>query len=154
LVRRTKFELRKLSNWLTLLANIGVVIGLALLIYELRESQNLAETDAAVRRLDQIQLAQLEMAVSESLPKIRVKALSEGVESLTAVELYRLQLWENAVRLRMRSQYTEYARGYLDHDTAELIVETASGFLPYWEELGYELGEREFEQAIRKAAGR
>ncbi len=95
----------KLSNWLTLLVNIGVVIGLALLIYELRESQNLAETGAAVR-------------------------------------------------LRMRSQYAEYARGYLDHDTAELIVETASGFLPYWEELGYELGESEFEQAIGKAAGR
>ena len=33
----------KLNQWLTLLANIGVVIGLALLIYELRESQNLAE---------------------------------------------------------------------------------------------------------------
>ena len=144
----------KLSNRLTLLANIGVVIGLALLIYELRESQNLAETDAAVRRLDQIQLSQTEMALSESLPIIRVKALSEGVDSLTEVELYRLQVWENAVRLRMRSQYTEYVRGYLDHDTAEGIVGAASGLLPYWEELGYELGNGEFEQAIRKAAGR
>jgi hypothetical protein len=144
----------KLNGWLTLLANIGVVIGLALLIYEIRQSQNLAETEAAVRRLDQIQVAQIEMATSELLAEIRVRALSEGVDSLTSVELYKLQLWEGTVRLRMRSQYIEYVRGYLDQDTANGVVEAAVNFLPYWEELGYELGESDFEQAIKKAAGR
>ena len=144
----------KLNRWLTLLANIGVVIGLALLIYELRLSQNLAETEAAVRRLDQIQVAQVELATSEFLAAIRVKAQSEGVESLTSVELFKLQQWENSVRLRMRSQYIEYVRGYLDQDTAEGIVESAVNFLPYWEELGYELDDSEFNQAIKKAAGR
>lgn len=53
----------------------------------------------------------------------------------------------------MRGQYTEYVRGNLDHDTAESIVEAASDLLPYWEKLGYELGDSEFEQAIKKAAG-
>ena len=128
----------KLNRWLTLLANIGVVIGLALLAYEVRESQNLAETEAAVRRLDQIQAAQVEMATSEFLASIRVKATSEGVDSLTPVELYKLRQWESSVRLRMRSQYIEYARGYLDRDTAEGIIESAAYFLPYWEDLGYE----------------
>lgn len=144
----------KLNSWLALLANIGVVIGLALLIYELRQSQNLAETEAAVRRLDQIQLAWIEIATSEFLAEIRVKALSEGVESLTSVELYKLQLWENSVRARMRSQYIEYVRGYLDQDTANIVVEAAVDFLPYWEQLGYELGDSEFEQAIKEASGR
>jgi hypothetical protein len=144
----------KLNKWLTLLANVGVVIGLALLIYELRQSQYLAETNASVRRFDQIQLAQVELALSESLAAIRVKALSEGVESLTAVEVYRLQVWENGTRLRMRGQYTEYVRGYLEQDTASGIVEAAVDLLPYWEALGYDLGNNDFEQAIRKAAGR
>ena len=144
----------KLNRWLTLLANIGVVIGLALLIYEFRQSQNLAETEAAVRRLDQMQLAQVEIATSELLAAIRVKALSEGVESLTSVELYKLRRWENSVRLRMRSQYIEYVRGYLDQDTANGVVVAAVNWLPYWEELGYELGDNDFEQAIKKAAGR
>jgi len=144
----------KLNRWLTLLANIGVVIGLALLIYEFRQSQNLAETEAAVRRLDQMQLAQVEIATSELLAAIRVKALSEGVESLTSVELYKLRRWENSVRLRMRSQYIEYVRGYLDQDTANRVVVAAVNWLPYWEELGYELGDNDFEQAIKKAAGR
>ena len=130
------------------------MIGLALLIYEVRQSQHLAETEAAVRRLDQMQVAQVEMATSEFLAAIRVKALSEGVESLTPTELYKLRQWEHSVRLRMRSQYIEYVRGYLDQDTANVIVEAAVNLLPYWEELGYEIGDNDFEQAIRKAAGR
>ena len=144
----------KLNRWLTLLANIGVVIGLALLIYEVRQSQNLAETEAAVRRLDQMQVAQVEIATSELLAAIRVKALSEGVDSLTSVEHYKLSRWESSVRLRMRSQYIEYVRGYLDQETADFIVKAAANSLPYWEELGYELGDREFDQAIKEAAGR
>jgi len=144
----------KINNWLTLVANFGVVIGLALLIFDLRESQNLAETEAAVRRLDQIQIALLEAATSEFLVPIRVKARSEGVESLTDIELQRLQLWENTVRLRMRSQYIEYVRGYLDQDTANGVIKSAVAMLPYWEELGYELGDNEFEKAMREAAGR
>ena len=144
----------KLNRWLTLLANIGVVIGLALLIYEVRQSQNLAETEAEVRRLDQMQVAQVEIATSELLAAIRVKALSEGVESLTSVELYKLRQWENSVRLRMRSQYIEYVRGYLDQDTANRIMAAAVRFLPYWEELGYEIGDNDFDQAIKEAAGR
>jgi len=101
-----------------------------------------------------MQVAQVEMATSEFLAAIRVKARSEGVESLTSVELYKLRQWESAVRLRMRSQYIEYVRGYLDQDTADGIIEAAVYFLPYWEELGYELDDSEFNQAIKKAAGR
>ena len=130
------------------------MIGLALLIYELKQSQNLAETEASVRRLDQMQVAQVEMATSELLAAIRVKALSEGVESLTSVELYKLRLWESSVRLRMRSQYIEHARGYLDLETANSILEAAANSLPYWEALGYELGDSDFDQAIGQAAGR
>ena len=143
----------KLNTWLTLIANIGVVIGLALLVYELRESQNLAETDAAVRRLNQMQEAWVEMAVTESLPAIRVKARTDGVHTLNQVELYRLQTWEFSVRLRMESQYIEFLRGYLDDDTANGIVRSAADFLPIWEELGFELGTSEFHEAIRVEIG-
>ena len=107
-----------------------------------------------VRRGDQIQVAQVQMAISESLAAIRVKARTEGVQSLTDVELYRLQTWERAVRNRMGSQYVEYLRGYTDETSGNSIVESAAGMLPYWEELGLELGDSPFSQAIKKAAGR
>ena len=142
------------NKWLTLLANFGVVIGLALLIYELRLSQNLAETEAAVRRLDQMNIAQVELATNELIVPIREKALAEGAQSLSLIERSRLQAWEAAVRHRMRSQYIEYDRGFLDKKTADSIIRDAAKFLPYWEDVGYELGDTEFEQAIRGAAGR
>ncbi len=101
-----------------------------MLVYELRESQNLAETHAAVSRLNQIQEAQVVMATSETLAAIRVKATTEGVQALNPVELYRLQRWENTVRVRMHSQYIQYIRGYLDKKTAERFVGIALRRLP------------------------
>ncbi|MGB5257931.1 MAG: hypothetical protein WBN44_11805, partial [Woeseiaceae bacterium] len=44
----------KINGWLTLVANIGVLIGLGLLVFEIRQSNSLA-------------LAQIEQARSESL---------------------------------------------------------------------------------------
>jgi hypothetical protein len=120
----------RLNSWLAVLANFGVVIGLAVLIYELRESQNLAETDAAVRRLDQMQLAQVAMATSDTLAAIKVKAYLEGVHALSDVERYKLTSWEFSVMLRMRGQYTQYIRGYLDEETANGIVIAAAGDRP------------------------
>ena len=136
------------------MANVGVVVGLALLIVELRQAQNLAETQAAVRRLEQMQVAQVQYATSDYLAPIRVKAKAEGVQALTGEELERIRMWENTVRLRMYSQYIEYQRGYLDPDAAEGILRAAASRLPFWEELGIELGDTGFEQAVKRVAGR
>lgn len=141
----------KLNRWLALVANFGVVVGLGLLVFELREAQNFAETEASVRRLNQMQEAQTAIALSESLAELQVRARMDGASSLSPTELSRLQYWESSVRLRMRSQYIQYVRGYLDAETAEGIIRTAVTFLPYWQDLGYELGDNEFEQAIRLA---
>ena len=143
----------KLNNWLTLLANFGVVIGLALLIYEMRVTQHLAETEASVRRLNQMQEAQTDFAMSESLPQIVVRARSEGLQSLPADERERLRSWQTSVSLRMQSQYIQYVRGYLDQKTADRIVNAAVSRLALWDELDIYLGNSEFEQAIRQASG-
>jgi hypothetical protein len=143
----------KLNNWLTLLANFGVVIGLALLIYEMRVTQHLAETEASVRRLNQMQEAQADFAMSESLPQIVVRARSGGLQSLPTDERERLRSWETSVSLRMQSQYIQYVRGYLDQKTADRIVDAAVSRLALWDELDIYLGNSEFEQAIRQAPG-
>lgn len=149
-------DANKLNSWLSLIANFGVLIGIALLVYELRQTQHLAETDSAVRRLEQIQVAQTAMAMSDSLPDIRVKARTQGVDALTPVELYRLQTWELSVMNRMASQYVLYERGYLDESTAQEFVQAAADWLSYWEALGFEV-ERDdspFANAVLEAAGR
>ena len=144
----------KLNSRLALLANFGVIVGLLLLAYELREAQNFAETQAAVERLDQMQQANVDMAMSESLGLIKMRARIDGVHTLAPDELYRLQRWEISVRHRMRSQYIQYTGGYLDKKEADTIVHAAARALPLWEELGIELPDSEFEQAVRRAAGK
>lgn len=142
------------NKWLTLLANFGVVIGLALLIYELRLSQKLAETEATVRRLDQMQIANVELATAEFIIPLREKAIADSAQSLSLIELRRLQAWELSVRLRMRGQYVEYVNGFLDKESADEIIAAAVSSLPYWEGLGFELENTEFDRAIGRAAGR
>ena len=144
----------KLNVRLSLVANLGVVAALALLIYEVHQATKLAETEAFVNRLSEIQQAYVEFATSDYLPAVRVKAVTEGVQSLSAVELSRLQYWEGAVRMRMASQYHQFQHGYLDQATADDIVNAAVGNLKLWEQLGFEIGDSEFGLAIRAAAGR
>ena len=143
-----------LNRWLTLLANFGVVIGLAVLIYELRETQHRAETESTIRRLNMIHQRSADLALSEILPEIVVKARSKGVQSLTEVERVRLASWSTSGRIGMQGQYEEYLRGYLDQRTASRIVKDAVKLLPLWEELGYELGDSEFETAVSSEAER
>jgi hypothetical protein len=144
----------KLNNWLTLLANFGVVIGLALLIYELQQTQHIVETQAAVERQDQMQEAMVSFAVSESLALIVAKANSDGVEALSEDEFLRLQNWEWSVRHRMRGQYIQYLRGYLDKATADRIVQAAAARLPMWDDLEIPLFDDDFGRAVNRAAGR
>ena len=145
-------NLDKLNQWLTLAANLGVLIGLFLLVVELNQATHLAETDAYVDRLNQIQEASVEFAISESLAQIRVKARTEGIDSLEREELSRLRSWESSVLNRMASQYYQYERGYLDEFTAQNVFNSAVQFAPYWNQLGLRMDNNEFSIAIREAA--
>lgn len=145
-------NLEKINQWLTLAANLGVLIGLFLLVFELNQVTYLAETDAYVNRLNQIQEANLEIATSESLAGIQVKARTDGVDSLDPIELRRLFYWESSVLNRMASQYYQYERGYLDEFTAKNVFNTAVQFVPYWEELGIRFENNRFAIAIKAAA--
>lgn len=88
----------KINSWLSLLANFGVVVGLALLVFELRQAQHFAKTEAAVRRLNQMEEMQRTFAISDTISRIQVKAQPDGVQSLSADEFLRLRSWEAASR--------------------------------------------------------
>jgi hypothetical protein len=144
----------RINEWLTLVANFGVVVGLGLLIFEVNQATKLAEVAAYVDRLEQIQQSRVDFANSDYLPPIRTKALAEGVQSLSTVELSRLANWERGVRARMDSHYHQFLQGYLDQESAGTMLASAADILPLWEALGFELTDSEFHQAIRRAAGR
>lgn len=149
-----ELDTNTLNDRLSLIANLGVVIGLAVLIVEINQTNKLAETDAYVLRLDQMQQAQLAFGESEYLPQIQLKYRSEGVQSLSALETQRLFRWETSVMLRMQGQYFQHTQGYLDQETGDRILLAAANRLQSWNELNVEIANPEFGRLVEQAAAR
>lgn len=145
-------KIQNLNEKLTLFAHLGVLAGLFLLIVEISQSNNLAETQAFVDRLDQMQEANMIFSTSDLLPSIRIKARSEGINTLTDEERSRLLAWENGVLLRMAGHYYQYEQGYLKAATGAVVFADAVENVHYWEELGIDFGSDSFRVSIRQAA--
>ena len=69
----------RLNRWLTLAANIGVMIGLIFLVIEVRHSISLSESQAYRSRGTEIQEAYKDLAFSADLASIIAKTNDEGV---------------------------------------------------------------------------
>jgi len=78
----------KLYSRLQLAASIGVIIGLLLLIYEIRENNRIAENQAAIE-MNSLYNEWSALMTGESLAKLYVKAL-EDPDALSRDELLRL----------------------------------------------------------------
>ena len=76
-----KIDMRmdRLNRWLTLAANIGVMIGLIFLVIEVRHSISLSESQAYRSRGTEIQEAYKDLAFSADLASIIAKTNDEGV---------------------------------------------------------------------------
>jgi len=108
---------RTTVDWLTLVTNLGVILGLILLAYEIREANKLASTQATIERLDQMQQVSTDFSESEFMPHIFAKIgaptwvgdeLASDIAQLTEVERARLFSWERGVMLRMSGHYHQY----------------------------------------------
>ncbi|MEP4148258.1 MAG: hypothetical protein ABJL54_13650 [Halioglobus sp.] len=127
----------KLNDWLSLGANIGVVIGLFLLIAELNHSSQLAEVEAYQTRIKDIQELNLQLALSASLAGILVKAEAEGANALSPDEFRRAQSWYASIMRGMQGQYYQYQQGFLERESVDKTLDDiASQFYARWEEFG------------------
>ena len=138
---------RTVKDWASILANFGVVIGLVLLAYELNQANKLAETEAYIDRLDQMQQTASVFSESQHLPGLYLQLgghmyLPTGEASLNSLsdsERSRLHAWERGVMLRMSGHYYQYLQGYLDETTGETILRGARARFARWKALGIEV---------------
>jgi uncharacterized protein (UPF0335 family) len=147
-----KFE--SANRWLTLLANIGVVIGLVMLVIEVRHATNVAESEAYMSRVNRIDEAQVDFALSDDLARITVQATEHGVDSLSQEDLLRLRHFESAKRFRLQGQYYLWERGLLaDAESLESILNEASRSSALWTELGISIEDSGLRQAVESFDG-
>jgi hypothetical protein len=125
----------KISEWLSLIANVGVVIGIFALIAELNHASGLAEVEAYQTRTRDIQELNLQLALSDSLADILEKAQAEGVETLTPGEYRRARAWYGAILRGMQGQYYQYQHGFLERESVDRTLDDiAGGIFENWEQ--------------------
>jgi tetrahydromethanopterin S-methyltransferase subunit G len=151
---------RTARDWAALAANFGVVIGLVLLTYEVHQANKLAETEAYIDRLDQMQESADEFGESQYLPQIYEKlggddgiygtGYVENLDTLTAIERYRLVSRERGVMLRMSGHYFQSLQGYIDESTGQEVLRDAKRRLYLWKTLGIEIEGHAFKEALEE----
>lgn len=115
------------SRWLTLAANVGVLLGLFVLITEVR--QNAALTRAAMEQEKNNFLAQIELNLSKpEIAKVWIKSFSEP-ETLTNTEIRILEGHLVALMLQSDHRLQMHRAGLIP---LEEVREHFSNSLPYY----------------------
>jgi hypothetical protein len=137
-------ESNRLNSWLTLGANIGVLIGIALLLIELDQNNDLLRAQVHQSRADAHVGHRLNDVESEKLTAIRMKLAENGysqdvtsVEVLTPEELFRFRDYKAARYTDLDNLFYQYQQGYLDEEYYHYRVVCAiRRNEPYWQKLG------------------
>jgi hypothetical protein len=140
-------NLDNFNKWLTLTANVGVLAGIVFLAVEIQQSRQATVAATYQARQSEIQESDQNFALSDYLPPIYEKLNSEGLDSLSGVELIRLRAWERARAGRMRSQLDQYELGFLDDDIRFAVRNGVLQFFPLWEQLGISVNSKLIEVA-------
>jgi hypothetical protein len=140
----------RVNRWLTLLANVGVLIGLILLTIEVRHAIDLAELEAYRHRGTEIQEAMQQLALSSDLAGVVAKSRDAGVEALSPAERVRLNAWYLAMVFRMQNQFNDYQLGYLDEAPYRAMLRSAAATVSISEQLGVDI-ETDFDPAFVQA---
>jgi hypothetical protein len=140
----------RLNRGLSLIANVGVLLGLFLLVVEVRHAIGLAELDAYRNRGTEIQEAMQELALSSDLAEILASAEAAGVGALSPSERTRLHAWYLAMLFRMQNQFNDYQLGYLDEIPYRSMLRSAAAAMPISKQLGIDVT-RDFDPAFVEA---
>ena len=128
-------DTKKINNWLSLIANFAVVIGIFALVAEINHASKLSEVAAYQSRMRDIQELNLQEALSETLSDILVKLDNEGIESLTPAEFRRARAWYSTILRGMQGQYYQYQQGFLDRESIDQTLDDIVGlFYQKWVE--------------------
>ena len=143
------------NKWLTLSANIGVVIGLMLLLVELNQNRDLVRAQIHQDRSDAWVANRFARADSEFvipvLEKLYVAGFPDNLDAmqkLTPVDRRRLYDVLDAFSGDYDNMFFQYQQGYLDEEFYRAKIETSIRELaPWWKKYAI-TGRPSFEKEI------
>jgi len=153
----------RMNQWLTLGANIGVLVGIFFLAYELNLSRTAAIAEIYQGRAHSRSEADLQKALSSPnfvAADIKFQSLlkthnaKDAVSQLTEEERYLIRLWQSSLLIRFDNVAFQYSIGLIPDAYFKDTIRGIQRFMPIWDELGLTLPEtsREFiETAIAES---
>lgn len=131
------------NKWLTLGANVGVVIGLILLLIEIDQNSDLVRAQIHQARSDAHVWMKEDSADSEfllpALEKFRLAGGSENMDAmdaLTLIEAARVKLSMEAAHQDYDNLFYQYQQGYLDEEYYQYrVTPTIKELAPWWRKL-------------------
>jgi len=147
-----------LGQTITILANLGVIVGIAFLAIEMSQNNRLlmmesrlAETEAYVARTSGSVAEWRQLALSGELADLLIRADTEGVSSLSEAERLRVLGWELARLYRFSGNYYQYEQGYLGQETIDDLLRLgAVPQLQLWRDLGIEIDNDSLRMALER----
>jgi len=118
----------RVNKWLMLVANFGVLIGLLLLVFEIRQNTDMMNAQMAQARADNRLENYRDQMHSDHWPAIRVKrvaasSIKEWLDSLSPEEFQRVRSQTLYEINDLRTQFYLYQKGYLDQRLLDTSVE-------------------------------
>ncbi len=149
------------NKWLALGANVGVVIGLILLLIELDQNSDLVKAQIHQARSDAHVWMKEESANSEfllpAMEKFRLAGGSKNMhamDALTPIDAARVKRSMEAAHQDYDNLFYQYQQGYLDEEYYQYrIVPTIKELAPWWRTLDiFESGGRRpsFDEEIKR----
>ena len=133
------------NRWLTLSANIGVVIGLILLLIELDQNSDLVRAQIHQARSDTWVSGRLAFADTEHLLPAYQKFMAAGgpmdpsaIEALDPIESLRIYRYLEARAGDYDNLFYQYQQGYLDEEFYRTRIESSiKRIAPMWMKMDF-----------------
>ena len=119
-------DIEKTNHWLTLVTNVGVLIGIALLVYELNQNTNLMRAEMHAMRAEAKATRQMEQANSGEVTRIMFEARSAGfpgtsgaLDVLTPLDRFRLATFTGGLAETVQNWHYQCQEELLDDELCQ-----------------------------------
>ena len=113
----------EVNKWLVLAANFGVLLGLALVIYAIRQNSDLMRVQISQARADAAMVSNQQTFESAYIPMILV-TIRKGAE-LSDEDMVRYVNWFRSQNRNQENVLSQYQRGMLDENIPRSIEDFA-----------------------------
>lgn len=124
----------KLSEWVHLLANVGVVAGLVFLAFELRQNNQLLKLEAQTTLTENLQNGWDQLSSDPELVALFIK--DRNGQALSEVEEFRLNAYWMGMLMRREWQFQHFPESKSGIDGLRRIFETYSSLTRTWQGSG------------------